>query len=160
MDSALLSPHTSRPNSPRNELALDPLSPDDGYDYNKLDTDPAIRATKPRNLPSSVAAAEAPQEIVATSNYEEQDITYTETLPHIYQRQQGGWNAKVPDLETSKSNALVSHQVTSNPSGQLKRIMLQWTMDRNLEKQTLLIKDAREDGQLEDPDLQRRVFWK
>ena len=160
MASALLSPHTSRPNSPRNELPSDPLNPDDGYDYNKLDTDPAIRATKPRNLPSSVAAAEAPQEIVATSTYEEQEITYTETLPHIYQRQQGGWNAKVPDLETSKSNGSVTHEVGSNPSGPLKRLLLQWTMDHNLEKQTLLINDAKEDGQLEDPDLQRRVFWK
>lgn len=160
MDSAYLSPHTSRPNSLRNELQSDPLNPDDGYDYVKLDADPARRATSPRNLPTSATAAEAPQEIVATSTYEEQEITYTETLPHIYQRQQGGWNAKVPDLETNKSNALVSHEVASRPSGQLKRLMLQWTMDRNLEKQTLLVKDANEDGQLEDPDLQRRIFWK
>ena len=160
MDSALLSPLTSRPNSPRTELLSDPLNPDDGYDYSKLETDPAIRATKPRNLPSSVAAAEAPQETVATSTYDEQEITYTETLPHIYQRQQGGWNAKVPDLGTNKSNALVQHEPTSIPSGQLKRLMLQWTMDRKREKSTLSIKDAKEDGQLEDPDLQRRVFWK
>ena len=160
MDSALLSPHTSRPSSPRNELPTDPLSPDDGYDYNKLDTDPAIRATRPKNLPSSVAVAEVPQEIIATLTYEEQEISYTETLPHIYQRQQGGWNAKVPDLETNKSNAVEFHEDNNNSSGQLKRLMLQWTMDHNLEKQTLLVKDAKEDSQLEDPDLQRRVFWK
>ena len=157
MASTLLNFSASRPSSPRNELPLDLVSPDDGFDYNKLDTDPAIRATKPRGLLSPVAAPEVPQEIIAT---EDQEIPYTETLPHIYQRQQGGWNAKVPDLETSQSNGSALYQVTSKSSGQLKRLMLRWTMDRKPENQALLVHDAKEDGQLEDPDLQRRVFWK
>lgn len=160
MDSTLLIPSASRPNSPHHELLSDLVSPDDGYDYDKIDTDPAIRATKPRNLPSPVATPEVPEEIVATATYEDQEVTHTETLPHIYQRQQGGWNAKVPDLETSQSNGSVLHKVTSKRSGQLKRLMLRWTMDRRPEKRTLLVHYAKEDGQLEDPDLQRRVFWK
>ena len=151
------------------------MSPDDGYEYNKIDTDPAGKATKPRNLPTLVAAPETQHEIIVTANYEDQDIIYTENLPHIYQRQQGGWNAKVPDLETSRSNALLSkngvavHQTrsqlsntspNSKRSDHPKRLMLRWTMDRSLEKRTLLVHDAKEDGQLQDPDLQRRVFWK
>ena len=173
MASALLSPSVSRPSSPRNEVQPDLVSPDDGYDYNKIDTDPAGKATKPRDPPSPVAAPEAPQEIVATASYEDQD---TETLPYIYQRQQGGWNAKVPDLETSKSNEAVPNngvtthhpqtQLTSRSShrskhsGQPKRLMLRWTMDRDLENRTLLVHDAKEDYQLQDPDLQKRVYWK
>lgn len=47
MASALLSPSVSRPSSPRNEPPPDLVSPDDGYDYNKIDTDPARTATKP-----------------------------------------------------------------------------------------------------------------
>ena len=161
MASALLSPSASRANSPRRESLSDLTSPDDGFDYNKLEIDPAKRDTKPKNISHPVAAPEVPQERWATAAYEDQEITYTETLPHIYQRQQGGWNAKVPDLETSKSNRLVpSHDVVSNCAGQPKRLMLQWTMDRDLEKQTLLIHEAEESGQLQDPDLQRRVFWK
>ncbi|CAD6592999.1 MAG: hypothetical protein ASARMPRED_006874 [Alectoria sarmentosa] len=176
MASALLSPSLSRPSSPRNEPSPDLVSPDDGYDYNKIDTDPARKATKPRDPPSPVAAPEALQEITATASLEDQDIAYTETLPHIYQRQQGGWNAKVPDLEASKSKGTVpTHGVTAHQprtqllntlshsnkqSDQPKRVMLRWTMDRNLKNRTLLVHDAKEDVQLQNPDLQRRVFWK
>ena len=174
--SASLSPSVSRPSSPHNEVLQDLVSPDDGYDYNKIDVDPAGRATKPRDPPSSNAAPEALQEAVTTASYEDQEMTYTETLPYIYQRQQGGWNAKVPDLETSKSNGAVpnngvtAHQPrTQSPSvsphdkkqsGHPKRLMLRWTMDRDLENRTLSVQDDKEDVQLQDPDLQRRVFWK
>ncbi len=154
--SASLSPSVSRPSSPHNEVLQDLVSPDDGYDYNKIDVDPARRATKPRDPPSSNAAPEALQETTTTASYEDQEITYTETLPYIYQRQQGGWNAKVPDLETSTSNGAVSNNgVTAH-----KRLMLHWTMDRDLEHRTLSVQDDNEDVQLQDPDLQRRVFWK
>ena len=176
MASALLSPSVSRPSSPRNEVPPDLVSPDDGYDYNKIDIDPAGKATKPRDPPSPVAIPEASQEIIATASFEDQDTTYTETLPYIYQRQQGGWNAKVPDLETSKSNGAVPNNgvtaqqpQTQLPSrlsqssehwGRPKRLMLRWTMDRDLENRTLLVHDAKEDYQLQDPDLQKRVYWK
>lgn len=176
MESGLLSPSVSRPGSLRNQLPQDLVSPDDGYEYNKIDTDPAGKATKPRNPPPPVAVPEALQETSVSASHEAQDITYTETLPHIYQRQQGGWNAKVPDLESGKSNGgvlnsgvAVHHPRTQLPNAsshsneqpaQPKRLMLRWTMSRDLENRTLLVHDAKEDGQLQDPDLQRRVFWK
>lgn len=176
MDSGLLSPSVSRPASPRTELPPDLVSPDDGYDYNKIDIDPAGKATKRRNHPPPVVALHALQEISATASHEDEEIAYTEHLPHIYQRQQGGWNAKVPDLETSKSNGVVPnngatvHQprtqlpsklfTSSKKSGPTKRLMLRWTMDRDIGNRTLLVHDAKEDDQLQDPDLQRRVFWK
>lgn len=175
MDSALLSPSASRPNSPRNELLPELVSPDDGYDYNKIDPDPAGKATKPRDPPSPVAAPEPLLDLNAANNGNE-DITYTGTLPYIYQRQQGGWNAKVPDLETSESNGVLPNndvtahqprtQLPDMPShgskrpGQPKRLMLRWTMDCDLESRTLLVQDPKENAQLQDPDLQRRVFWK
>ncbi len=161
MASALLNPSVSRPRSLRTESPPDLVSPDDGYDYNKIDIDPARKATKPRDLPSPVAVSEFPQDFTTTLTYEDQDNTYTETLPHIYQRQRGGWNAKVPDLETSKSNRVPPRDgIASNRSDQPKRFMLRWTMSRDPEKQTLLVHDDKEDSQLQDPDLQRRVFWK
>ena len=141
-------------------MPSDSVHPDDGYDHNRLDTDPARRATNLKDLPFPVSAPEVPQEISTTATYEDLELTQMETLPHIYQRQQGGWNAKVPDLETTKSNGLIPHQVPNKPSGKLKRLMLRWTIDRKPDKRTLLVNDAEEDGQLEDPDLQRRVFWK
>ena len=114
MASASLSPSVSRPHSLRTKSPPDLVSPDDGYDYNKIEIDPARKATKPRNLPSPVAVSEIPQDFNSTTIYEDQDNTYTETLPHIYQRQRGGWNAKVPDLETSKSND--QSRTTASPS--------------------------------------------
>ena len=175
MGPALLNPTSSKPNSPSKESFPDLVSPDDGYDYNKIETDPAGKATKPRD-PSPVATLETLQEINATANYEDQDAILAGSLPYIYQRQQGGWNAKVPDLETTKSNEVLpsnggtAHQPwshrpnimspSSKQSGQFKRLMLRWTVDRNLENRTLLVHNVKEDVQLQDPDLQRRVFWR
>ena len=133
---------------------------DDGYDHNRLEMDPARRATNLKDLLLPIFAPEVLPEISATATSEDQDLAHMETLPHIYQRQQGGWNAKVPDLETNKSNGPAPLQVPTKPSGKLKRLMLRWTIDRNLDKRTLSVNDAKEDDELEDPDLQRRVFWK
>ena len=176
MDSVLLSPSVSRPNSPSAEKLPDLVSSNDGFDYDNIEIDPAKQATKPRDPPSPVAAPEAFQDITASVTHADQDYIYTENLTHIYQRQRGGWNATVPDLENSKTNEVTANNgTTSNRSaiglpntlshstklpGQPKRLMLLWTMDHDLGNRTILVNDVKEEVELQEPDLQRRVFWR
>ena len=143
------------------------------FDYDKIEEVPAKQATKPT---SPVAAPEALQEINTSVTHADQDFIYTDDLPHIYQRQRGGWNATVPDLENIKSNEVTANNGTTShrsgiglpntsshstkQPGQPKRLMLRWTVDHDLGNRTILVNDVQEDVQLQDPDLQKRVFWR
>ncbi|KAL9102114.1 MAG: hypothetical protein Q9163_002698 [Psora crenata] len=93
-----------------------PPSPDDGFDYNRIAKKPESEPTRLKEItnPPPVDIEEPRLDPIATANYEDQDCVFTQTSPHIFQRRQGGWNAKLPEVDLEKQY-LVSNR-TNGPS--------------------------------------------
>lgn len=87
--------------------------PSDGYDYNDVDDVPrqhtkVALSSPPIELQSTLL------DLTITEKHEDQDIAFTESLPHIYQRQRDSWNAKLPNLESTIDGVSGSNESNGN----------------------------------------------
>ena len=101
MSPTLLTPPNPRRNSQSPSQLLPPHSVSDGFEYNQWTArNPGRDPTKPKDRnPAPVEVQEAFLDLTATAGHEDQDRVFTETAPHIFQRKQGGWNARLPDVD-------------------------------------------------------------
>ncbi len=164
MDPHSLRPHHSRANSQNDEYASDRQSSDDGYDYNNVDDAPEAEPTKAKEI-KPVKTSPAPVEARASKGREDADPAFTETMPHIWQRQAGGRRAKIPevelDLEKGLSNeAAAGEKKPPQAAPTVTSIKLRWTMPEIEGRRVLRLESGKPDVNVQEHYLQRRrVRW-
>ena len=128
----------------------------DGFDFGSTPKNPAGEPTKPKKAskPPPVKLQEPRLDLNAKADYKDQDHVFVQTSPHIFQRKQGGWNAKLPEVDLDDSETIVeSTQVSSTESqhgqstalnsknrGEVSMIMAltpTWTAQRTLNKRQI-----------------------
>ena len=113
MDPNALRPSSSRRNSA--QLAQSPPQQkcNDGFEYHWLAKDPASEPTKPKEPtnPPPVQIQESFLDLTAIAGREDPDRVFIETAPHIFQRKQGGWNARLPDVDVCRRPAVPNGDV-------------------------------------------------
>jgi len=165
MDAARLRPHHSRTHSQANDYASDYQSSDDGYDYNIVDDAPEAQATKPKELDLPKPRQSLTQ-AGGLSRPDVADNVFTETMPHIFQRNAGGRRAKIPtdvevDLEKGvKTRATGEDQELRKAVPEFRNIKLSWTMPEINSRRVLQLNYDKADVEFQEPYLQqRRVRW-
>ena len=163
MDAARLKPHT-RTDSQREDHASDYQSSDDGYDYNIVDDAPEAQPTKAKEFkPAKVS--QAPNQSSASRGLEDADIAFTETMPHIWQRQAGSRSAKIPyidpDLEKGISDSATTDKRKSlRAPPEVKNFKLRWSLPEIKGRRVLQLDAGRPDVEIQEHYLQRRrVRW-
>ena len=164
MDPRWLRPHHSRANSENDDYASNRQSSDDGYDYNNVDDAPEAEPTKAKET-RSVKTSPAPIEANASKGQEDADPAFTETMPHIWQRQAGGRRAKIPELDLDLEKGLNDKAAAGenkSPEGALTvtSIKLRWTMPEIEGRRVLRLESGKPDVNVQGYYLQRRrVRW-
>ena len=165
MDAARLRPHHSRSNSQATENTPGYQSSDDGYDYNVVDDAPEAQPTKPKDLSLSNFRRHT-TEVTVLRRPEVTDNAFTETMPHIFQRQSGGRRAKIPtdvevDLEKGTNGSTTSKEKEPKAAiPKLTNVKLRWTMPEINGSRMLKLNHDKADLGVQKPYLQsRRVRW-
>lgn len=98
-------PLTSPPSG--SELSTPPPhrspSPVDRFNFDWTLKNPAGEPTRPRGIPNPppVDLQEPRLDLTAKARHEDQDRVFVQASPYIFQRKQGGWNAKLPEVNIS-----------------------------------------------------------
>ena len=97
-------------------------SPVDRFNFDWTLKNPAGEPTRPRgnSNPPPVDLEEPRSDVTAKARHEDQARVFAQASPYIFQRKQGGWNAKFPELDISDHRTIAgSTQVSSgNRRGQ------------------------------------------
>lgn len=186
MTSTLLDARQSRANSPRRSIGT--LTPEAAYEYEDvadLEGEPTKAAKS-----SSPIGTQNWFDSSTTQDHEDPDLAYSETLPHIWQRHQGGWNARIPDLGgeviptvdiSPGGGSGVDHAPTS-PNIQTSRqahkrgltrsfptesklslhmhITLHWDLERSQRNRKLQLRESASNERDSNIELQKRVIWR
>ncbi|KAL9130006.1 MAG: hypothetical protein Q9217_001690 [Psora testacea] len=152
MDPTLLSPTPSGPDLPGPKLSQNPPDSIDGFKYNWTPRNPGSEPTRPKESshPPPVDLQEPLLDLAANATYDDQDRVFVQASPHIFQRQQGGWNAKLPEVDlgdrqststpiqvSSEYNRGEGHSLIPKEGKGVSRYMtfkLTWTIRRTLNK--------------------------
>lgn len=119
-------------------------------------------------------------DFTANASYEDQDHVFVQALPHIFQRNQGNWNAKLPEVDLDDGQAVVlSGQVSSGTSDRQDKtekekqrgatseqkqantdpkciaLKLNWAPDRTANKRKLIFTSTETDHSAYDNEVQR-----
>lgn len=123
--------------------------PDDGFQYDRIGRNPSEDRTKSRdtNLPSAEAYKPL-LDTVAFRPHDDEDEIFTQTFPHIYQRKRGGWNARIPEVDTKEEDtSRTSEKISSNAVDEAVTILLKlvWNLEQpRTERQKLILWQATE----------------
>lgn len=106
MDPRSLSPPPKGSTSLESKSSQIPADSVDGLTYNWTSRNPGREATSPKepSNPSPVELQEPLLDLASNVTYEDQDRVFVQASPHIFQRKQGGWNAKLPEVESTCQN--------------------------------------------------------
>ena len=163
MSPTLLNPPTPRRNSQGPAQLFPPQSVNDGFEYQWTAKNPGRDPTKPADpTPPPVGVQEAFLDLTANAGHEDQDRVFTETSPHIFQRKQGGWNARLPDVDigdsqdTQTTNAAATNednplpgtalQTQTDPVSTYLPFRLTWRVKHVEHKRTFLFSIPKENG--------------
>ena len=164
MDPARLRPHHSRANSQSDDYTSDHQSSDDGYDYNIVDDAPEAKPTIAKEI-RPANSLQASTEASASKGLGDADHAFTETMPHIWQRQVGGRRAKIPEIDLDLEKGVNDSGATnakrpSKTASEVTSIRLRWTMPEIKNQRVLQLSSGRPDSEVQEQYLQRRrVRW-
>ncbi len=119
MDPKLLSPPASGTSLSESKPPSTPSIVVDGFKFDWAPKNPAGEPTRPKETsnPPPVELQEPRLDLTAKVSYEDQDRVFVQAEPYIFQRKQGGWNAKLPEVDLDDHRTIVaSVQVSSENS--------------------------------------------
>lgn len=155
MDPKLLTPPSPGPNVSQPKPPHTSSDILDGFKFDWAPKNPAGEPTRPKRIsnPPPVELQEPRLDLTARADHKDPDHVFVQTLPHIFQRKQGGWNAKLPEVDLNDGQTMLSSAQLSleesqpqNKSVQVKQrgedsmymaLRLTWTTKRTSGKRVL-----------------------
>lgn len=98
----------------------------DGFKFDGAARNPADEPTKPKKAsrPPPVKLQEPSLDLTAKAKYDDQERMSAQASPRIFQRKQGGWNAKLPEVDLDNHRTSVASTQDSSRNSQGREISL------------------------------------
>ena len=109
-----------------------------------------------------------PFDLTASHDPEDPDLAYTEALPNIWQRHQGGWSARIPDSNEGISDPMADQSVNGETELCFNiQLTLHWHLKRtqrsisgSQKQREMQIRNATGQGQVDSTGRRQRVVWR
>ena len=177
MTSTFLSAGPFRSDSQERGTKVNQPSNTDDYDYEDV-VDVEGELTKELPASNQVSLPIEGQELfdlAVSTHQEDPDLAYTETHPNIWQRHQGGWSARIPDVEGEKfrsrnapwqiQNQFEKRRTEERLPKEIEcclhmSISLHWDIDHAQKQRKLLIRSANPTEEVFGVAPRKSVTWR